>query len=117
VRSLLLRWAILAVGLAAAAAVLDTVEVSGGFWGYVWVAAIFGLVNALVRPVVRLLTLPLTIITFGLFAFVVNALMLLLTAWLTERLEIDGFLTAVGAAVIIAVVSTGLNRLLVDRRD
>ena len=116
-RSLLLRWAILAVALAVAAWLLDSITVEGGFWGYVWVAALFGLVNAFVRPLVSLLALPLTILTFGLFAFVVNALMLLFTAWISDRLEVDGFLTAVGAAVIIAVVSMVLNRLLVERKD
>ena len=114
-RSLLLRWAIIGVSLAVAAFLLDSVTVEGGFWGYVWVAAVFGLVNAFVRPIVALLSLPLTIITFGLFAFVVNALMLLFTAWISDSLDIDGFFTAVLAALVISLVSMVLNRLLIDR--
>ena len=114
-KALLIRWAILAVAIAVAAAVSPDVTVEGGFFGYLWVAAIFALVNALVRPVVLLLTLPLTILTFGLFAFIVNGMMLGITAWLTDSLDIDGFFTAVLAALIITIVSTVLNRVVFDR--
>lgn len=72
------------------------------------VALIFGLVNELVRPVVALLSLPLYLLTFGLFYFVVNALMLLLTSWLSDVLNIgfhvDGFWTAVFGALMVTVV-------------
>ena len=114
-KALLLRWAILAVAIAVAAALSPDVTVDGGFFGYLWVAAVFAIVNALVRPVVLLLTLPLTIITFGLFAFVVNGLMLIVTSWITDSLDIDGFGTAVIAALVVTVVSMLLNRLVFDR--
>jgi putative membrane protein len=115
VKALLIRWAILAVAIAAAAALSSDVTVNGGFFGYLWVAAVFAIVNALLRPVVLLLTLPLTIVTFGLFALVVNGFMLIVTAWLTDSLEIDGFFTAVLAALVITVVSMILNRVVFDR--
>lgn len=79
------------------------------------VALVFGLVNAIVKPVVKLLSLPLYVLTLGLFTLVVNALMLMLTAWITERadwgLRIDGFGTAVIGALIVAVVSFVLSGL------
>ena len=84
------------------------------------IALVFGLVNAVVKPIVKLLSLPLYILTLGLFTLVVNALMLMLTAWITEQsswgLRVNGFGTAVVGAVIISIVSfvlsvvTGANR-------
>ncbi len=79
------------------------------------VALIFGVVNAIIRPIVLFLTLPLNILTLGLFTFVVNALMLLLTSWIAEGMElgfrVDGFWPALLGALIISVVSFLLNRL------
>lgn len=108
-RTLLIRWAILAVGIAAAAWLFDGVEVAGGFWSYVWVAAILGLVNAVVRPILILLTLPLTILTLGLFILVVNAITLGITDWLTTAIDIDGFWTTLLAALVISLVSWALS--------
>jgi putative membrane protein len=77
------------------------------------VAVIFGLVNAVIRPVVRLLALPLYVLTLGLITFVINALMLLLTSWLsrlsTLEFAVDGFDTALLAALVVTVVSWVLN--------
>lgn len=80
------------------------------------VALIFGLVNAVIRPVVFLLSLPLTILTLGLFTFVINAFMLLLTSWIAQGLglgfRVDGFLSALLGALIISVVSFVLSRAI-----
>jgi putative membrane protein len=85
------------------------------------VAVIFGLVNALVRPIVKLLTLPLLLLTLGLFTFVVNALMLLLTSWLSRQLElpfvVDGFVSALFGALIISLVGFAANAVLPDRYE
>ncbi|MEU3445806.1 phage holin family protein [Streptomyces thermolilacinus] len=85
------------------------------------VALVFGVVNILVKPLVKLLTLPLFILTLGLFTLIVNALMLLLTSWLAEKLElsfhVEGFWTAVLGGLIISVVSWALNVILPDGRD
>ena len=82
------------------------------------VAAIFALVNVVVRPIVQLLSLPLYILTLGLFTFVVNALMLLLTSWIADLLDVpfsvDGFWSAVLGGLIISFVSWLLNLLLPD---
>ncbi|MFE9842238.1 phage holin family protein [Streptomyces goshikiensis] len=83
------------------------------------VALVFGLVNFIVKPVVKLLSLPLFIITLGLFTLVVNALMLLLTSWLAAQLDlsfhVDGFWTAVVGGLIISVVSWAVNMVLPDK--
>ncbi|GAA2791581.1 phage holin family protein [Streptomyces showdoensis] len=87
-------------------------------WTLVLVALVFGLVNFLVKPVVKLLTFPLFILTLGLITLVVNALMLLLTSWLSDQLglsfHVDGFWTAVLGGLIISVVSWALNVVLPD---
>ncbi len=83
------------------------------------VALVFGLVNIIVKPVVKFFSLPLFIITLGLFTLVVNALMLLLTSWLAEQLDlsfhVDGFWTAVLGGLIISVVSWAVNLALPDK--
>ncbi|MER6212583.1 MULTISPECIES: phage holin family protein [unclassified Streptomyces] len=83
------------------------------------VALVFGLVNLIVKPVVKLLSFPLFILTLGLFTLVVNALMLLLTSWLAEQFDlsfhVDGFWTAVLGGLIISVVSWALNLALPDK--
>jgi putative membrane protein len=80
------------------------------------VALIFGVVNAVIRPIIVLLSLPLEIITLGLFTFVINAFMLLLTSWIAQGMgvgfRIDGFLPALVGALIITIVSFVLSRAL-----
>ena len=80
------------------------------------IAVVFGVVNAIIRPIVTLLSLPFIVLTLGLLIFVINALMLMLTGWLSEQLglgfSVDGFWTAVVGALIITVVSWGLALVL-----
>ncbi|MEU4198479.1 MULTISPECIES: phage holin family protein [Streptomyces] len=85
------------------------------------VALIFGVVNFVVKPVVKLLSLPLFILTLGLITLVINALMLLLTSWLAEKFDlafhVQGFWTAVLGGVIISIVSWAMHMVLPDDRD
>ena len=80
------------------------------------IALVFGIVNAIVKPIVAILSIPLYILTLGLFTIVVNALMLMLTAWITEAtdwgLRIDNFGVACWGAIIISIVSLVLSVLL-----
>ncbi len=82
------------------------------------VALIFGVVNAVIRPIIILLSLPLEIITLGLFTFVINAFMLLLTSWIAQGMglgfRVDGFLPALVGALIISIVSFFLSRALAN---
>ncbi|MFF9406078.1 phage holin family protein [Streptomyces anandii] len=82
------------------------------------VALVFGLVNFLVKPIVKVLTFPLFILTLGLITLVVNALMLLLTSWVCDKLQlsfhVEGFWTAVVGGLIISVVSWALHMILPD---
>jgi putative membrane protein len=108
-KRLFIRWAVVAAAVAVASAVVPGVTIHGGFGGVLIVAAVFGLVNATLGPVAKLLSLPLIVLTLGLFIFVVNALMLGITAELTSRLTIHGFGTAMLAALVISAVSAILN--------
>jgi putative membrane protein len=81
------------------------------------VALIFGLVNVVVKPVVKFLALPLLILTLGLFTLVINALMLMLTAAIAgNRFDVDGFGSALLGGLIISIVSWALN-IVLDRED
>ncbi len=84
------------------------------------IALIFGVVNAVVKPIVQVLSIPLYILTLGLFTLVVNALMLLLTEWVTEftdwGLRIDGFWWAVAGALVVSVVSFALSLAIPESR-
>ena len=83
------------------------------------VAVVFTVVNAIVKPLVKLLSLPLVIVTLGLFLLVINALMLWLTAWITEfsdyGLRIDGFWAAFLGAIIVAIVNWVIGIVLPDK--
>ena len=84
----------------------------GGVGTYLWIGLLFGVVNAVVGPILRLLSLPFVVLTLGLFLLVVNAALLGLTALITDRLQIDGFLTAVLGGLILAVVGWAADRVL-----
>ncbi len=79
---------------------------------YLWIALLFALVNTIVGPVVRLLSLPFIILTLGLFLLVVNAAMLAITAGISDRLTVDGFGSAVLGGLLIALFSWGAELLL-----
>ncbi|MCL4299276.1 MAG: phage holin family protein [Anaerolineae bacterium] len=112
---LLLRWLFLAIAIAITAWLLPGIQVSGGVMGLVIAAAVLGLVNAIIRPIVSFFTCPLIILTLGLFILVINAMMLALTSWLIPGiLQVSGFWTALFASLIISIVSGLLTAFLHD---
>jgi putative membrane protein len=120
----LISWIINGLALAAAAYLVSGITVVGEpTWLTVAVMAIiFGLANALIRPLLKLLTCPLIILTLGLFTLVINGLMLWLSSWIATLFgvgfEVDGFWAAFLGALVISVVSFFLNLILLggDRR-
>lgn len=104
-RALLLRMVVLAGAFLIVDAVMDTVTVSGGFFGALGLAVVYGVVSAVLGTLLRLLTLPLVLITVGLFEIVINAVLLLVTSSITDTLEIDGFGSALLAAVVLSLAS------------
>jgi putative membrane protein len=118
----LIRLVINAVALGVAALILPGIRFGGEtdmalLINILIVALIFGLVNAFIKPILALLTCPFYIITLGLFTFVVNALMLMLTAWLVgPRFVVDGFWTALLGSIIISIVSTVISATLKENQ-
>jgi putative membrane protein len=114
----LLRLVINAIAIWVASYLVPGLGLTGGVLDWLIVAIIFGLVNALIRPIVKLLTLPISIVTLGLFSLVINAAMLMLTGWLTESLVVEGmffgFIPALLGSIIISIVSTVLNWFIKD---
>ena len=97
-----------------AAAIFDGITYSS-LTNLLLTGLVLGVVNFLVRPVVKILTLPITIVTLGLWLIVVNAAMLLLTSWLVSGFAVSGLLTALGGAVVIGAVNWVLSGIM--RRD
>jgi putative membrane protein len=116
-RFLLIRWLILAVAIGVTAWLMPGFTVGSGIAGLIIVAAVLGLINASLRPIVMFLTCPLIILTLGLFTLVVNALMLSLAAWLLPSLvQLDGLWTTLFASLIISIISAVLAMFVHDDR-
>jgi len=110
--NLLIRWGALATSFWVATSFINGIHVDGGLKTYLWVALIFGLINALLGGLIRLLTLPITFLSFGLFLVVINAAMLQLTARWSDKLTIDNFWSAIFASLIISFVTSVLGKVL-----
>ena len=103
--AIVIQLVVLAVAIALTVHLLPGVHFSGGVFTYIWVALILAVVNGVIGPILHLVSLPLTLITFGLFALVVNAGLLAITAGLSSHLAIDGFWSALFAALLISIFS------------
>ena len=109
---ILIRFVISAIAFFAADLVVPGIRFEGPniLLAYIVVPLVFGLVNAILKPIVAIFTCFIMIITLGLFTFVINALMLLVTAWAAQQLGfgfyVDGFISALFGSIIISLVST-----------
>jgi putative membrane protein len=111
---LLLRWVLNAFALWVVSEIVPGIHADGVTATFV-AALVLGILNALVRPVVLLLTLPINLMTLGLFTFVINAFMLEMTTAFVRGFTIDGFGPAVLGAVLLSLVSFALNAFMTDR--
>lgn len=115
-RPLLIRWIINTLALYVAVNVMPGIHFEKGPVALLVVAGIFGIVNSVLRPVLTLLTCPLVIVTLGLFTFVINAMLLLITAWFSRQfdlgLRVDGFGAAFWAGLVIGIVSLLLSLMV-----
>jgi putative membrane protein len=102
-RGFIIRVLIVAAGLWVASKLIPGVEITDG-WSLLLAALVLGIINAIVRPVVIILTLPLTILTLGLFLLVINAAMLSLAAWLLDGMNVDGFWPALFGSIVVSIV-------------
>ncbi|HEY3276796.1 MAG TPA: phage holin family protein [Syntrophorhabdaceae bacterium] len=108
---LLLRWLIMTVSVIAATYVIPGVAVEG-FLTALWVALFLGIVNALVRPVLILVTLPINILTLGLFTFVINAFLILLASWVVDGFRVSGFWAAMFFSIVLSLINYILSHIL-----
>ncbi len=105
-RMFLVSWAVLALAFAVTAWLIDGVSVSGGIVGYLWISALFGVINTFIGPILRLISLPFIILSFGLVLIVVNAFLLELTDALTGDLTIQSFFwDAILAAIVLSIAT------------
>ncbi len=111
--TMLLHWLISALALMLVAYILPGISISG--LGIAMIATIImGLVNMLVKPIMLLLTLPITLVTLGLFAFVINAAMFGLAAWLVPGFTVTGFWSALFGSILLTFISGVFNKLAKD---
>ena len=110
-KGLVVRWLFLTVAILVAAHLIDGFEVKG-FWSAFLAAAILGVLNALFRPVLIILTLPINILTLGLFTFVINAILVMMVSGVVGGFEVHGFWSALLGSLIISLVSWLLNTFI-----
>jgi putative membrane protein len=126
-RSLFIRWIINALALYVAVNIIPGIHFTKGPGALLLVAAIFGIVNSALRPILTVLTCPLVVLTLGLFTFVINALLLLFTAWLSRQFDLGLVVEDFGAAFVgglligfvsvILSIFVGESRIQVKRVD
>ena len=120
-RSLVLHWLLNAAALWIAAWLLPGLDFTGGLLDLLLVAAVFGIVNSLLKPILTVLTCPLIVVTLGLFTLVINAVMLMVTGWLSARWDlgftVSGFWAAFWGGLVVGLVSLVLSLALPEPRS
>lgn len=104
-RFLLARLVAVAVALVVASWIIPDLDITGGPASVLWVAILFGVVTAVLGPILRLLTLPINVVTLGLFTFVVNGILLMIVAGLSDHLQVGGIVSTIVAALVISIVA------------
>lgn len=115
-KNFLIRLLVNAMALGVAAWLFDGIRMTGDFFGVLLVAFVFGLLNAILKPILLVLSIPLLFVTLGLFALVVNAAMLMITSALLDSFEVSGFWTAVFGSIVISLVTMVLGAALADEK-
>jgi len=115
-RNLVIRLVVNAVALSLAAQWVSGISIADGFVDVLWIALVFGAVNAVLKPVLMLLSLPFLFLTLGLFTFVINAALLMLTAELASGFDVDGWMTAFVGSLVVSVVSLVLGFVVGDEK-
>ncbi len=111
---ILIRWLILTASVLAAAYLVPGIH-AGSFFSALAAAAVLGILNALLRPVLIILTLPITVLSMGLFLFVINALLLLMASGVVGSFHVSGFGSALLGSLVISLVGWLLNSFISDR--
>ena len=115
-RNLVIRLLVNALALSAAAYWVPGISIAEGFVDVLWIALVFGAINAVLKPVLMILSLPFLFLTLGLFTFVINAALLVLTAELASGFEVDGWATAFVGSLVVSAVSLVLGVFVGDEK-
>jgi putative membrane protein len=117
----LIKWLMNTIAIMLAVKFVPGIIYSGEWWGIMLVGVLFGLVNTFIRPLVKFFTFPLLILTLGIFTFVINAMMLSVTSWLSEQFElgfhVTGFKAAFWGALVISIASMILGCLMPPKEE
>lgn len=108
--SLIIKWLLSALAVIITAYIVPGILIAS-FWTALWVSLFLGIVNAVIKPFLIFLTLPINILTLGLFTFVINALMVLFTSSIVKGFEVEGFLSALLFSIVLSLVAYVLNSL------
>ena len=114
--TLLVQWLVLAVSIAIAGAIVPGISSDAGFGTYLLAALVLAAVNLLIGPILRLLSAPIILITLGLFHLVINAFLLLLTAWIVSSFDVDGFWSALVGSAVISLLTILINLVVQPSR-
>ena len=116
-----LKWLVNTIAIMIAIELVGGIHYSGTWWGILLVGVIFGFVNTVIRPLISLFSLPLVVLSLGLFTFIINALMLSLTSWISGQFglgfAVKGFSAAFWGALMISIISLMLSCLIPSRQS
>ena len=108
--NLLLRWVVYALAIIFVSWVVPGIEVES-FLSALLVCVILALINTFIKPLIQIITLPVNVLTLGLFSFVINALLLMLAGAIAPGFEVDGFLSALIGSVLLSLFAVGISRI------
>ena len=108
--ALFLRWLLYTLALIFTSWVVPGIEVSS-FLNAMFVVVIIALINTFIKPLLQIITLPINILTRGLFSFVINALLLMLAGYITPGFEVEGFLSALLGSIVLSLFALGISRI------
>ena len=109
--SIIIKWLITVLAIMISSYLIPGVVVAG-FWSALWLALFLGIINVLIKPILILITLPINILTLGLFTFVINAILILLASSVIKGFVVNGFWVALIFSIVLSVVSYILNMLV-----
>jgi putative membrane protein len=113
-KRLLIRWAVLSLSVLAAVYIVPGITISGSgrFFTVIGMALILGIINVFLKPIVKLFSLPVIALTFGLFLLVINAALFALASWILPHFNVSGFIAALEGSIIVSLVSWVANMIV-----
>ena len=108
--NIFLRWIAYALAIVFISWIIPGIEVEN-FLSAMFVCIILALINTIIKPLIEIIALPVTVLTLGLFSFVINALMLMLAGWIAPGFEVEGFLSALFGSLLLSLFALGINRI------